>query len=434
MRRIFTDYTQAKAVWLAMIVLLAAMSHSSALAGTYKMTLPLLNNDLMALADLMGGAVRQEDTIYGNSQQSFTAAIARLQSADLRERAEAIMMLGRPGASDAIPALIQMLGNDTEFPQMVLMVSNDLPITQSCDRSPTFGGEVAETIAKIGRTSDELLSLLASANWRIRANAARALGGLKDKRAVESLIVLLSNTIEPWQVRGNAALALGLIGDARAARPLVAAQQDTNPDVRRAAVTALGGLKDPNNLELFVKMLNDPEPKIRLAAIGGISQIGGATAAFESLRQAALHDEDRLVRESATGMLGSSKDPRAVDALLAALQDSYINVRINAARGLGRLRSTEAVDALIRMLSSDESALRQAAAEALGDLGDPRAVNPIINMLIQENSRNWYMVVLRGLQALSRLGHKGAADMLQKHSSPLVREWWDQNKGQLFGN
>jgi HEAT repeat protein len=185
---------------------------------------------------------------------------------------------------------------------------------------------------------------------------------------------------------------------------------------------------------LFVKKLNDPEPDIRRAAIAGIWRVGGATAAFESVRQAALHDEDRTVREAATGMLGESKDPRAADALLAALQDSYINVRINAARGLGRLRSPEAVDRLISMLSSDESALRQAAEEALGEMGDPRAVNPIINMLIQEDSRNWYMVVLRGLQSLSRLGHKGAAEMLKYHSSPLLKDWWDQNKAQLLGN
>lgn len=433
MRRICAVCTKAKPAWLVTIVFLAAISPSSALAGAYKMTLPLLNNDVMDLADLMGGAVSQEDAIYGNSQQSFEVEIARLQSGDLRERGQALMMLRGPGASAAIPALIQMLGSDTEFPQMLLLVSNTSPISQSCDRNPTFGGEAAEAIAKIGRTSDELFSLLASANWRIRANAARALGGLKDSRAVESLINFLSTPAEPWQVRGNAALALGLIGDARAVRPLIAALQETNPDVRRSAAIALGELKDPGNLELFIKMLDDQEPDIRRWAGAGIGQIGVA-AALEPLMRTALHDNDQTVREVATGTLGGSKDPRAVDALLTALQDSYINVRINAARGLGRLHSAEAVDPLIKMLSSNEPAARQAAAEALGELGDPRAVNPIINMLIQENGRDWYMVVLSGLQALSRLGHKGAADMLKKHSSPLMREWWDQNKGQLLGN
>ena len=87
-----------------------------------------------------------------------------------------------------------------------------------------------------------------------------ALGALKDKRAVESLTNFLSTTAEQWQVRANAALALGLIGDAHAVRPLIAALQDTNPDVRRAATTALGELKDPGSLELFVKMLDDPDP------------------------------------------------------------------------------------------------------------------------------------------------------------------------------
>jgi HEAT repeat protein len=455
LRLIYSDYIKEKPYPLAIVVLLATMlpgalygdqktaarvnsiggfpsGHSATNhAGKSVSSLPLLDNDMMELASLMGGAVSQADTVYGNSQQNFTAAIARLQSADLNERADALVILQRPGASAAIPVLIQMLGNDTEFPAIRLVVRNDMPITQYCDRTPTFGGEAAEAIAKIGRISDELLALLTSANWRIRANAARALGGLKDKRAVESLINLLSTPAEPWQVRGNAALALGLIGDARASGPLITLLQDTNPDVRRAATTALGERKDPGNLDLFIKMLGDPESDVRRWAVVGIGRIGGA-AAFEHLSKAALHDEDRVVREVATNVLAGIRDPRSAAVFASALQDSYINVRNAAARGLGQLHSVEAVDTLIRMLSSDESASRQAAAEALSEIGDPRAVNPIINMLIHENSRDWYMVVLRGLQALSRLGHKGAAEMLNKHSSPLVREWWDRNKGQLL--
>jgi HEAT repeat protein len=324
-----SDYTKVKPV-LAVIVFLAALSPSSALC----------RDQDFALADLMGGFVSQGDTVYGNSQQSFAAAdIARLQSADLRERANTLMMLRGPGASAAIPLLIQMLGSDTEFPAMLLLASSSLPVTQSCDRSPTFGGQAAETIARIGRGSDELLALLTNANWRIRANAARALGGLKDRRAVEPLIALLSNTSEPWQVRGNAALALELIGDARAVPPLIAALQEPNSDVRRAAVTALGLLKDPCNFQLFVKMLNAPEPEIRRGAIIGIEQIGGA-AALEPLSMVALHDEDPTVRASATSVLAWIKDPRSVDTFLTALQDSNIDVRINAASGLGRLHST----------------------------------------------------------------------------------------------
>jgi HEAT repeat protein len=393
------------------------------------------------------------------------ADIAKLQSEDLIERARAVLRLQNPEASAAIPALIQMLGSDTEFPQFVSMARSDLSITQSCDQFPTFGGEAADAIVKINLTPDkypllfegldsnpqanadggktaepiaktgsksgELLSLLKSPNWRLRANAARALGGLLDSRAVEPLIALLS-TAEPWQVRGNAAFALGLIGDARALQPLIALQNDGYSCVSHAALKALGRLKNVNTLEWFVKRLNDPEPEIRRIAISGIRRSGSDSLVFEVLRQAALHDKDQGVREGATGALGDSKDPRAAEVLSAALQDSYINVRINAVRGLGRLRRLEALDRIISMLSCDEPALREAAAVALGDMGDPRSVNPIINMLIQEDSRDWHMVVLRGLQSLSKLGHKGAADMLNNNRLLLTtKDWWDQNKGQL---
>jgi HEAT repeat protein len=399
MRRNYSDYSKVvwKAVWLAIVVLLAA-------SLTW-------------------------------AQLSIEDVITRLKSTDLRERANALMMLREPGASAAIPALIQMLSSEAGFPAGRLLVWNDLPRTRSCDPNLTFGGEAAETIADIGVKSDELLSLLASANSRIRANAARALGGLKDKRAIESLLNFLSTPDEPWQVRGNAAIALGLIGDARAVRSLIAMLQDDNPDLRRAAAMGLGEMKDPGTLELLVKMLNDPEPDVRDSAVIGIGRIGGA-AAFEPLSKAALHDKDPVVRESATNMLIWIKDPRSLATFAKALQDSYTKVSEAAIRGLGQLNHAETVDSLIRMLSSDEPDSRQTAAVALGEMRDGIAVNPIINMLIQENSRDWNMVVLRGLKALSRLGNKRAAEMLKKYDSDLPpdKEWWDQNKRQFLGN
>jgi len=62
------------------------------------------------------------------------------------------MKLRRSDAAAAIPALIQMLGSEAEFPRRILLVSSFAPITRSCSSACTFGGEAAETLARIGQT------------------------------------------------------------------------------------------------------------------------------------------------------------------------------------------------------------------------------------------------------------------------------------------
>jgi HEAT repeat protein len=360
---------------------------------------------------------------------AIQAAITKLQSRNPRERSDAIMKLRRSDATAAIPALIQGLGSEAEFPSRVLMISSFAPITHSCSPAYTFGGEAAETLARIGQTSDDLLACLKSADWRTRANAARAIGGLKDRRAAGELIAILERNDEPWEAKGNAALALGLIGDVRAGQPLITALQDQNACVRAAAAEALGAIQAPGRLQALIAALKDHDPKVRKCAAGGVGSIGGA-AAVEPLIQM-LKDEDRTVREIVARALGVPKDPRAVSALVAALKDPYANVQINAAEALGQIKSPEAVDPLLGLLVNDEEAVRGAAATGLGDLGDARALEALVAMVLREDQE---IAMLRGLQALAKLGHSGAARALQVYGLHRAdwKEWWRQNKEPLL--
>jgi HEAT repeat protein len=345
--------------------------------------------------------------------------IAKLQSANLRERADAIMKLRylNNKAEAAIPHLIQMLGSETEFPQVVLMISSLSTLTKSCFSEYTFSGEAAETLARIGKMSDALLALPKSDNWRIRANAIRALGGLKDRRAAGELIAILDQKEERWEVKGNAALALGLMGDLRAAKPLITLLNDQNAHLRASAATALGPLKAPGSLPPLIATLKDRDPQVRIKAAGSLGRLGDSDT-VEPLIQA-LQDEDQLVREVAAAALHMYKDQRATKALIAALQDSYTNVRINAAGALGQTKSPEAVEPLVGLLTNDN------------ELGDARAREALMTM-VQREDREFGL--LRGLQALTKLGHPGAAKALKQNSYHRAdwKEWWRQNKTNLL--
>jgi len=361
------------------------------------------------------------------------AEIAKLQSSDLRQRSDAIMKLrylGKKGEA-AIPYLVRMLDSEVEFPRMVLISSSLAPMTQSCSDECTLGGEAADTLVCIGKRSDDLLASLKSENWRSRANAIRALGGLKDHRAVADLLGIVQRPTERWEVRGNALLALGLMAEQSAVTTIIEALKDEHGAVRMAAAAALGQLGAPEGLEPLRLALEDPDPRVRLKAAGSLGQLKGERA-VEALIGALQQDKDRVVREVAAAALRNTRDHRTVRVLITALKDEYANVQINAATALGELRAPEALEPLLNLLGNTNEALRGAAAAALGNLGDPRACTGLIAMVRAED--RWEFPLERGLEALTKLGHPGAETALEgyrRHRGDW-REWWSRNKDELL--
>ncbi|MFQ5794400.1 MAG: HEAT repeat domain-containing protein [Candidatus Bipolaricaulia bacterium] len=148
-----------------------------------------------------------------------------------------------------------------------------------------------------------------------------------------------------WRVRADAAGALGRMGPAtRDAVPaLVEALNDTNLDVRWQAAWALGEI-DPDAREAvpaLIEALQDVEVFVRAAAAGALGKIGPATAqdAILALTEA-LQDTDWRVRANAAGALGkigpAARD--AVPALTEALTDEHEHVRQVAAGALESIR------------------------------------------------------------------------------------------------
>lgn len=81
--------------------------------------------------------------------------------------------------------------------------------------------------------------------------AARGLGALGDMRAVEPLLGRLSMALSApsgaWQCI-TLVEALGRLGDRRAVQPLTELLDSATPQARRTAVTALGRIGDPRAL------------------------------------------------------------------------------------------------------------------------------------------------------------------------------------------
>lgn len=133
--------------------------------------------------------------------------------------------------------------------------------------------------------------------------------------------------------RARAALEIGHLHSEGSVLLLIGALKDGSPDVRRAALEALGERRDPEALEAVIKRVHDSDRWVRQAAFAAAVQYG--PAALEKLEEKAR----RLgpARAPALRALGEIGDLRAVEVLESALEARSCEVRAAAAEGAGRL-------------------------------------------------------------------------------------------------
>jgi HEAT repeat protein len=187
---------------------------------------------------------------------------------------------------------------------------------------------------------DKLVQNLTNEDVIVRLNAAKALGEMKDARAVEPLIM----TLKDEKCGSMAANALVKIGKPSVS-PLIAALKDDDPIVRRNATKALGEIKDAGAVEPLIN---------------------------------SLKDSDLIVRRNAAKALGEIKDMRAVEPLIVSLKDDSAVVRRNAAESLGEIKDSRATESLVTCLKDGDAIVRKNAALALKEIGAPGSVADIL--------------------------------------------------------
>jgi HEAT repeat protein len=230
-------------------------------------------------------------------QQEATPTTITSQPQD--ERSISACQAARRGDATAIPSLIAMIGDDSKS-QMIRCwdTSRWSPALQTF-KHPSPGEQAALALASLGRRAFEPLSQqLTSTNATVRRNAAWAIGELTNMvpgeraGAVPDLITLLGDS-DAW-VRMAAARALGELRDERALTRLVATLSDENWRVRELAVWALSEMKDDRAVNALCNvLLSDTRVEVRRAAAEALGEIASA-AALPSLKLA-LNDTEPSV-------------------------------------------------------------------------------------------------------------------------------------------
>jgi HEAT repeat protein len=256
---------------------------------------------------------------------------------------------------------------------------------------------------KARREIQELIKALSyPSSAQIRHEAAKALGEIGDRKAVEPLIEKVKLLGSDWIMTANSAEALGQIGDVRAVEalitvrvaglgseaggeaykaaekalirlgpdavePLIALLKQTNANVRRMSANALGKIGDPRAIAPLIEMLPDrgSEGWVSAEASSALEKIG--PQAINPLI-AALLTSDEYTCKAIIKLLGKMKDKQAVAPLIDVLKTGQKGARYYALRALEDIGDPRAIDALNEVLSDGDDSMRRAAAMALENL------------------------------------------------------------------
>jgi HEAT repeat protein len=172
--------------------------------------------------------------------------------------------------------------------------------------------------------------------------------------------------------------------------PLPSAMADEDWQVRRAAVDALAGRRDPALVDALVSALREGHRNFSVlsSALQLLSLTGvDLTSSLVDL----MRHPDADLRIQVALALGTQAGPEAVNALMLALDDEDTNVRFHAIEALGKLGPAAAVERLAAIAESHDFFLAFPALDALSRISDaavaPRLVPLLRDDLVRADGR-----------------------------------------------
>jgi HEAT repeat protein len=407
-----------------------------------------------------GQAISLIPNFSNNSVVPRLILVSKDKNDGLREKA--VRALGEFQDKRALDPLIERLGD--VYPEVraaaldSLKTYDDLRLSDlvikllSDDSSSVRKAAVSNIKERRDRKAVEALALLLNDADNDVANlTVDALEAIGDKRAVDPLIRALKGEFNKNREHGgdvklrmNAARALGSMKDRSAVPALIECSSDKDPYLRRRIVSALKVIGDPVGLEAIKDIPKDElPPEIRSSTPinpkdvkppppsapipkeyspgSGLSalhfgrhreteqkqsppkviallplyqtkilvKLGKEPKATYDIKPsiAKLKSSGSRIRREAADTLGDIGNRETTDPLIPLLKDKDDYVRQAAARALGKLRDKKAVEPLIAGLKDPEVDVRAFSAWALGEIQDTRAIEPLCNSLFDQEQK-----------------------------------------------
>ncbi|MDQ5980379.1 MAG: quinoprotein glucose dehydrogenase, partial [Verrucomicrobiota bacterium] len=244
------------------------------------------------------------------------------------------------------------------------------------------------------KSNDELATLLAHADWRVRLEAQYSLA----ERGAASIAVFSKAAAGSNELaRRHAVWGLGQIARKTPAalaalRPLLA---HTDAEVRAQAAKTLGDLHDASSAEILVATLTEASPRVRFHAAEALAKLKHAPAAPALLASIRANDNaDATLRHAYVMSLAGCA---TAEQLAALASDESAAVRLAAVLALRRQQSPT----ITAFLADKDAYVAKEAALAINDAPIAAAYPALADRLRQTRDET---VALRALNAHFRLG------------------------------
>lgn len=245
--------------------------------------------------------------------------------------------------------------------------SEDTLIELLKDDDPLIKTSACEAlgILKSEKAIEDIFPLLYDINFWVRASACNALGEIGDNKAVSQLLERLED--ENHWVRQAACEALGKIGDKKAGEELAyLSLYDDSEIVREAAIKALTMIGEAF-LSPYLNALMSDDLNKRFKAMEILIK-EGKIVLYPLL--SLLNTPSILLKICVCEILGKIGDERAIESLVKLFNERDITVQMAAVNALANIKSEKTCSYLLDLLASLNATIADLAKKALIKLGE----------------------------------------------------------------
>ena len=331
-----------------------------------------------------------------------------------KKRAFACEKLGQIGSGQAVPILLSIIRDENNEDEDVRSVAlralgrirdkRAIPVLIEALGYPEtwLPPRIGEILVNIGEESiNHLKKELRNFQSESRRGwSAEILGWLEAKNAVEALADSLLDASP--EVRAKAAGALGKIKDGRAIGKLTELLiSEPIPFVRTRVSQALGSIGNPSVIHYLVNILKDPEWWVRVRAVEALEQLGEQSIPSLLI---ALEDEDMEVRKRAALAL---ERIGYVERILEEYGDG--NYKEELRKILFLIAQSGVIESLSERLETAEGHLQKRIVRLLGEAKTKEATDPLVELL--KSTDDWTLKA-RIIQSLGTIGADESISLL----------------------
>lgn len=401
-------------------------------------------DDLLANLKSPNAKTRQEAVsalAKSRRREAVTPLAALVRDPEFKVRMEVVKALRELRDPSGVPALVTFLGDgDADIRKESIVALVDIYADPD---HPGAVGRFLQTFSdEADRTSippyvkvdpavyDGLAKTLHDEDTEVRQSAALALGILGASGKTRELVATFADPSDG--VRAAAATALGKVGAQEDGRSLIPLLADESLEVRNRTLQALAVLRvteagpalrelyeqnrrkewglrvlstlsriaDPAQSDLFLQLVQDPDPERKRLAVEGLGRISDSSRlpAFKKDYQRERNDDVKLAYSFAITRMG---DRAFLDSIVLSLPSRTAGSRAREyLLELGR----PILPDLYPYLNDPDAEVRAALVDIIGTLGDPDAIGRLQPLLGDPSSN----VADKANRAVERLRRGGA--------------------------